>query len=262
MSRYLRAGLVALSLVPLGFFAKRFCWLDFVDVTYHGLLWLHEHMIAVFVVYGGLLVVAALLRVARVQGALLSIEELCSEPPAEVSAAFARAGERLESRPVAVIYVDVPAIFCFAIPGRRIVFSRGMLDALDATELDLVARHEVAHARRGDAIRALLWHLLFAGLVVPGFDALENALYRRRERYADAIARILDPPAYDALTARFQRAGLCSTAPVAAFQVARIPARKLSSAFASVTPFALVLLVALSHVAVVTHLAYLQIHHC
>jgi Zn-dependent protease with chaperone function len=263
MSRLLRIALVVALLIPLPLFAKRFCWLDFVDATYHSLLWLHEHMMAVFLLYGVLLGGAAIVRVARVHGGFVSLEELCSEPPERAVAAFLRAAHRFAIDPVRLVYVDVSAVFCFTIPGRRVVISKGFLETLDDDELELVASHEILHVRRHDATRALLWHIVFNALVVPGFDRLERELYSRRELRVDAVARLADPVRYDLLLARFREAGFCSSSPVAAFQNSpRSALPRALIAFSAVIPLVLLALLATSHIVVITDLAYLHSHHC
>ena len=261
---YPRLLLIMMVCVPVGIFAERFCWFHFADMFYHGLLWLHSHIGVVFAAYAVLFAAAAIFRLARVYRHFVSLEELCSEPPPNVRQSLERAAYSLAVRSAPkVVYVDVPGLFCFTILGGRVVISRGFLETLEGSELALVAQHEALHLQRKDAARALLWHLLFAALIVPGFEWLEYALYRNRERCVDQLTRVCNPQVYDGLIARFRKAGLYATTPAAPFQATpRVPKTTFSRLFAFFAPSALLMLAALSHVRVVMHLAYLQTHHC
>ena len=258
--RIARVLLFAVLLVPLGLLAGRFCSIDVVDPVYHGLLWLHEHLLILVVTFGAVSAATAILRFARISEQLRALEMLSSETPTAVARAFARV--TYQRRPAAVVYVDVPAVFCFAVFGRRVMISRGFTELLDDDELRLVAEHEVLHAERGDPLRALLWHLFFAALVVPGFDRLEAILYARRERAVDLRARSLDPPGYDALIERFDTT-MCGRAPVAAFRTSGLQAVQVVQALVpAAAPLAFLAMLLTSQILFTSNLSYLLAHHC
>ncbi len=248
-------------LIPLGVLADRFCYFDFVDPFYHGLMYLHEELPIVFLVLAAMAAGAAIVRYVRTQGQLHALEALRSTPPAELQKAFASAAAGRDE--IDIVYVDVATAFCFTVFGGRVVISRGFVDLLDGNELRLVAEHETLHIRRGDPLRALLWHLLFAALIVPGFERLEDALYAGREREVDRFARHVDPPVYDGLVRRVGRA-ICGGTPGAAFR-SLTPQDRASTVrmlAPAMIPIALLALLMVSHVLFVENLPYLTSHHC
>ena len=260
--RVVRLLWIVLFVLPLGFFADRLCYIDLVDPSYHALLWMHEHIGYLFaglaVVFAGV----AFARFVRIQGQLGALDTLRSPTPAQLNQAFARAAAQCGVRTFDLLYVDVPMVFCFTVFGGRIVISRGFADLLSARDLELVAAHEMLHLRGSHPFKALVWHLFFAALIVPGLEPLEDALYQRREWSVDNVVRQSDHSAYDALLARF-KSTMCNSAPAAAFRAAQpTPTGTLRSLAPTALPLALLVLLTASHVFFVQNLPYLQAHHC
>lgn len=258
--RFARLAWLLVFLVPLGFFADRFCYLNLVDPAFHTLMWMHERLLEIFAGLAILSAAAAVARFVRIQGQLSALEALRSDPPLIVGVAFDTAGAGRVG--VDLVYIDVASAFCFATIGNRVVISRGFVELLDRHELRLVAEHEETHIRHRDPQRALLWHLLFAALIVPGFEPIERMLYARREREADRHTRTLGPAIYDSLVHRFGSA-MCST-PGAAFRALQAPSRAEAMRVLAPTavPIGLLILLLASHVVFVQNLPYLQTHHC
>jgi Zn-dependent protease with chaperone function len=249
-----------LFLIPLGVFADRFCYISIVDPLYHGLMWLHERLPIIFAILGAASALAAGLRFSRIQGQLRGLEMVRSTPPPAVQEAFEQA--RAAGTNLEIVYVDVSNVFCFTAIRDRVIIARGFVELLDEHELVLVAKHEAAHIARQDPLRALLWHIFFAALIVPGFERLEEILYARRERSVDRAVARTDPIAYDALLTRFSTA-MCGT-PGAAFRapVAREGLNLIRALAPAAIPIALLILLVTSHVLFVENLPYLRLHHC
>lgn len=258
--RIARVLWLLLFVIPLGVFADRFCYISFVDPLYHGLMWLHERLPMLFIAFGALSAFAAALRYSRIQGQLRALEMMRSTPPRAVREAFDLASA--ERAAVELVYVDVPTVFCFTVIGGRVVISRGFAELLNEDELRLVAKHEAAHISRQDPLRAILWHVFFAALIVPGFERLEDVLYARRERGVDLFVSRGDPLAYNALVGRFVST-MCSM-PGAAFR-SGAPGQGAGAVrilAPTAVPIALLTLLIVSHVLFVQNLPYLRMHHC
>lgn len=254
---------VLIFLIPLGFFADRLCYINLVDPSYHALLWMHERLGYFFVALALISAGAALLRFVRIQGQLRVLVTLRAATPEHVEKAFQKASSMLGLRHVEIVYVQVPMIFCFTVFGGRVIVSQGFVDLTAPDEFALIALHEAVHIRYGDALKALLWHLLFAALIVPGFEPIEDVLYQRRERGVDQFVRRWDEQGYGALLERFN-ASLCLGTPAAAFRssvpIART--RSLAPLVSAVMPAVLLSLLFVSHALMVQNLPYLQAHHC
>ena len=262
--RFARLFWILVFLVPLGALADRLCYVDLADPTYHTLMWMHERLPLIFIALAALSAFAALLRFMRIQGQLRALEALRSRTPDPVLRAFERAAARTSNAPLDVVYIDIAAMFCFAVVSGRIVLSRGFVELLNDDELRLVAAHEVLHIRAADPIKAILWHLFFAALILPGFDRVEELLYAQRERAVDHVARKISPVAYDALLKRFDTQ-LCAATPSAAFRALDAPKKRMFAARAlapAIIPVTLLAVLAASHVFFVQNLPYLQSHHC
>ena len=262
--RLIRILWAIIFILPLGFFADRLCYVDLADPAYHSLLWLHERLPVIFAALAIISVGAALLRFMRIQGQIRSLELLSSPTPDAVSDAFEAAAARVGCPQLTFIYIDVSAVFCFAIVSGRVVISRGFVEQLHGEEeLQLVAAHEMLHVRRADPLKALLWHLFFAAWIVPGFEPLEEAFYAGRERRTDRISRALEPQRYDALLTRFG-AQMCNGTPGAAFRLVSTQrgAHVLRGLAPLLIPASLLSLLIASHVMFVQNLQYLQTHHC
>ncbi len=249
-------------LIPLGVFADRFCYVNLTDPIYHGLMWLHERLPQLVLMLGVLSVATAAIRYVRFQRKLRALVALRSDPPDAVRDAFDEAaGDRVA---VDVVYIDAEPSFCFSIISGRAVISRGFVELLRPEELRLIAEHEVLHIEHRDPMRAFLWHLLFAALIVPGFEALEAVLYNRRERATDRSSRRLDPATYDGLLRRFNST-MCNGAQGSAFRTSseRVSAASALRALApTALPTTLLILLFASQIHFVQNLSYLRTHHC
>jgi Zn-dependent protease with chaperone function len=91
-----------------------------------------------------------------------------------------------ESGPVAM--VDSNDWFAYSLPGpaRRIAVSSGLVDALDADELEVVLAHERGHARHRHDRQLLAAEL--AACLVPPLEWLRRRLRFALERWADEEA--------------------------------------------------------------------------
>jgi Zn-dependent protease with chaperone function len=171
----------ALFLVPLGLFAGKYCWLDFVDPAYHSLLWLHQHMLTVVATLGALSIAAAVHRFARSQLGLRRLRRFAAEPPDRVARVFSAANLQWT-------YIQSDRSFCFTtFEGPTVFISSKLALELSEEQLAMVVDHERLHIVRKDPLRALLWHLFFAALIVPGFQGIEEALHRARETRVDEL---------------------------------------------------------------------------
>ncbi len=268
----LRAGWPLLFLIPLGALAGRFCWLDFADPVYHGLVWLHERFVLVILLLAAASIAAAFYRFVRLQTTLRTLIELGSEPPDRLLRIFAIEDSLFDTK-LMVLYIEAANPFCFtSFSGPRVFISRGFETRLTDRELSLVARHELFHAMRRDPWRSLAWHLFFAALILPGFDAVEQALYQARERKIDAIVAKGDAATYETLLAncsprRDKQFGTICTAAVGGGAMLR-GQRNASADYlwlqagpATVSGAVLVLLL-FSHELFSSHLPYLLAHHC
>lgn len=259
--RFVRLLWILLFILPLGLLADRLCYLNIVDPTYHALVWMHERMGYVLLGLAMVSAAAAFARFLRIQGQLRSLETLRSETPSHIVYAFNEAATQFGVRASDVLYVDVPMVFCFAVFGGRIVISRGFASLLEASDLRLVVAHELLHLRARDPLKALLWHLFFAALIVPGLEPLEDALYQRRERCVDRSARALDAIAYDRLLAQFSST-MCTGTPSSAFRVVESAPSAIRGLLPTALPLGALALLVASHVSFVQNLSYLQAHHC
>lgn len=261
--RWIRLLWILAFLLPLSFFADRLCYINVVDPSYHALLWMHERLGYLFIGLALVSAAAALLRFARIQGQIRSLMTLRAVVPHELERTFRAAASALGLRRLDIVYVRVPMVFCFTVFGGRVVLSEGFVNLLEPEELPLVALHEAVHIRSADPAKALLWHLFFAALIVPGFDAIEDLLYQRRERGVDRFVSRAEERRYGALLNRFN-APMCLGTPAAAFRRmapvrAQLSVRPLLSA---ALPASLLGLLLLSHMLVLRNLPYLQTHHC
>ena len=258
--RLTRALWLIIFFVPLGVLADRFCYMNIVDPLYHGLMWLHERLPLLFAALAITSAGAAALRYTRIQARLRALELLRSTPPKALREAFE--APSIAAGAIELIYIDVARVFCFTVFGRRVVLSRGFAELLDVDELQLVAQHEALHISRRDPLRALLWHLVFAALIVPGFERLEDLLYARRERSVDMRVRRKRPSEYGHLLDRLHIT-VCGS-PAAAFR-SGVASRQVETGLllaSSMAPVMLLILLVLSHAVFVQNLPYLQAHHC
>ena len=261
--RFIRALWPIIFLVPLSWWAQRGCEFAGVDPIYHATLWVHERLgwfvgaLAVFSA-GVVLtkVVVARLRFAR-------LRDVAESVPARVQAALERASAILGTVPPTILYVDLTAPIATTVFGRTIILSRGFIEPLDDTDLELIVRHEVAHVRRGDATAGVLWHLGFAALLIPGFEPLERRLHAHRERCANLTAAKGSEERYLSLVARVAHgADLCADARLGLEVAARRPEDRWLVWVAPLAVACLVVALPLSHVVFRHDLPYLISHHC
>ncbi len=261
--RFVRALWPVVFLIPLSWWADRGCRLAGVDPLYHTTLWIHERLgwfVAVLAVISAGVVVGKII-VARSRFARL---QLLAEPlPPRVQQAIARASVELGIAVPAVLYLDIAAPIATTIFRRTILFSRGFIEPLDDADLELVARHEIAHVQRHDATAGVLWHLAFAALLIPGFEPLERRLHARRERAANVTAADGRQPRYLSLMSRMSRgADVCADARLGLEAATRRPEDRWLMWFAPLTVIALAVALPLSHAVFRHDLPYLLSHHC
>ena len=274
MLRWVRALWPLIFLVPLGLFAGRLCWINIIDPAYHSLIWLHERLLLLLATFAVLSVSFAAYRFVRVQDNLRLLLSFRSETPKDIARIFSEAAEvqRVSAR---LDFIDVPTRFCFTIfSGPSIIISRGFAEGLSAEQLAMVAQHEVLHVQRRDPWRSIAWHLFFAGLVLPGFEAPEMLLHLRREHAVDTavVNQTHNAPAYQELlrhcSKRRDRAyGAICTTGVGLHSQARdmdqaAPTYLWERAFPAMVSVTTLALVLFSHSIFMKTLPYLQAHHC
>ena len=246
-------------LVPLGLIAGHFCAVRFVDPVYHGLLWLHERMPSIVIALGIVSFVAAIMRFASIQGQLHKLRRFEVAPPQRIHNAQLPDYVRLA-------YIGAYQKFCFTtFFGPQVVISSGLEQSLSDGQLFMVLQHEREHLRRGDPMRALLWHLVFAALIFPGFEPLERALHRARERRVDQIVAMAadHPSEYETLKRTLGRqkdepdAAFCSRA-----REMRTLSRSWGTSLTALVPISMLALLVLSHQWFVQSFPFLVQHHC
>lgn len=271
--RFIRGAWLLIFLIPLTPFAGRFCNLLPTDTIYHSLVFLHERLPVIIAVLVIASAIVTLVKLARVRSRIRTLLGLTSQVPARIQAISWREAQTMRMPLPKIVYLDVPEPLCFAtIGGPLVMLSRGLLELLPDDELTLVLRHEMTHVRHRDPLRGVLVHLACGALLVPGFEAIERALYLKRESRADAVAAQYSPEKYYSLLARLsqaspQEASMCrgvafdGSAKLRIADSARRPVnwtRFIPSGAAAV----LIVGVAASHAFFDYHLNYLLAHHC
>ena len=261
--RFVRALWPIVFLVPLSWWADRGCSVIGVDPLYHATVWVHERLgwfISALVVISAATVVVKVV-VARVR--FRALESIAEDPPTRLEQAIRRASFELRVALPVVLYLDLKAPIATTVFARTIILSRGVVEQLDDAELEMVARHELAHVRGRDAAAGLVWHLVFAALLVPGFEPLERRLHARRERSANVIAAWGREAAYIALLTKMAHgATLCAEARLGLEAASRRPEDRWLMWIAPVAVLTLALALPLSHAAFRHDLPYLTSHHC
>jgi len=258
--------------LPLGVFAGKFCWINIVDPAYHSMLWIHERLPLLLVTMAFISIVAATIRFNRLQTSLSILSSFDAPLPETVNQTFQSEAAKLSAQ-ADVQYMDVSRRFCFTtFNGPTIILSRGFVESLSLEELTLVARHELLHVARKDPWRSLAWHLFFAGLILPGFDAIEQLLYLQRERQVDRKVSAADEKQYSELLRRCsprrdQAYGSICTSGIGP----SVRAREMDHtsreyiwerALPAMVATGLLVLVVVSHAFFTASLPYLQTHHC
>jgi Zn-dependent protease with chaperone function len=261
--RFARALWPVVFLIPLSWWADRGCRLAGVDPLYHTTLWIHERLgwfVAVLALISLAVVVANIVLARR---RFANLKQLAEPIPGRLQAAIERASAELGIAVPTVLYLDVAAPIATTVFGRTILFSRGFTEPLDDADLELVARHELAHVQRHDATAGVLWHLAFAAFLIPGFEPLERRLHARRERAANATAARGREERYLSLVIRVSRgAQVCADARLGLEAAARRPEDRWLMWFAPLAVVALAVALPLSHAAFRHDLPYLLSHHC
>lgn len=200
--RWIRILWPAVFLIPLGFWAGRYCSLSLTDPIYHALLAAHVHIAMIWAALAILSLGTATVRVFVLEQQVGTLLKFRSEPSQNVQAIFEEVKSWLETS-AELIVLDLPNPIAFPLWRKNaIVVSEGMFRGLKASGARLVLLHELEHLRRNDQWRALLWHVLFALLILPGFGAVEQLLNRKRERAVDAICGSDSPDTYANLLLR------------------------------------------------------------
>ncbi|MDQ6932885.1 MAG: hypothetical protein M3160_06885 [Candidatus Eremiobacteraeota bacterium] len=273
MMRWVRALWPLVFLLPLGIIAGHFCYINLVDPAYHGLLWLHERLVAIIFILATISIVVAAYRFVRLQDGLRLLLSFRSATPHHLERIFLEEA-RMQNVRTRIEFIDVPARFCFTIfYGPSIIISRGFVDQLQPEQLVMVAKHEILHVQRRDPWRSIAWHIFFAALMLPGFEALDTVLHLRRERAVDGrvVQQIGDARGYQQLLEHSSRrrdkahGAICSLAVGAHGQgrdLDQSPAYLWQRSFPALVSVVTIGLVVLSHSFFLTDLPYLQQHHC
>lgn len=271
--RFIRCAWLLIFLIPLLPLAGKFCNLLPTDATYHSLLFLHERLpyIIALLVIGSTIV--TLVKLARVRRRIRTLRGLASPLPGCIQTIAWREAQMLRMSQPQVVYLDISEPLCFAtIGGPLIILSRGFVEPLSDDDLTLVLRHEMAHVLHRDPLRGVLVHLACGALLVPGFEAVQRALYLKRESHADTVAAWYGLEKYNSLLGRLsksstQRASICRGV---AFDGSAL-LRTGASARRHVTwtrfiptgaAAALIVGVAANQALFDNHLTYLLTHHC
>ena len=268
--RWVRIVWPVAFLIPLGFWAGRYCALTITDPVYHALLWAHERIWMIWAALAVLSVGSAAARVFGAEQQVSTLLDFTSEPACDVQSTFDEIRSWLDMS-ARLVVLDLPARIAFPHWRRNgVVISSGMLLGLTPSEVRLVMLHELEHLRRHDQRRALAWHTFFALFILPGFGAVEQILNRRRERSVDDICRSASAATYDKLLERnaIRRdkmyGSICTskaTVPgLAGLNAApQYLADRTLPAAVSVLILALVLL---SQMLFISALPFLETHHC
>ena len=270
--RFVRVVWALVFLIPIAPLAGRFCNLLPVDVVYHSLIFLHERLPLIFTVLAVASVVATIVRLMQARDRLRALLALASPLPERLKAIARHEAEVMRISSPRLVYLDVAEPECFAtIGGPLIILSRGFIDQLSDDDLTLVMRHELAHVRHRHPLRGILVRLACAALLVPGFKAIERALYLRRESQADRVAAGLSSDKYDLLMVRLGRASSPDSPLCHGFTLGFASAQSAESArrlpnwtrfIPSGAAAALIISVAASHAFFDEHLTFLLTHHC
>ncbi len=258
--------------LPLGILAGNFCSIKIVDPLYHSMLWLHARLPTLLVIMAIISIVVAVLRFHRLQTGLGVLSSFSVTPPEAVNRVFQWEAAKLRVQ-ANIQYIDVPRRFCFTtFNGPTIVLSRGFLEGLSFDDLTFVARHELLHVVRKDPWRSLAWHLLFAGLVLPGFEAIEQLLYLRREHQVDVKVSLEKQEQYSDLLRRCSPrrdqayGSICTSGVGPSVRVREMDHASTEyiweQALPAMVAAGLLLLVVFSHEFFTASLPYLQTHHC
>ena len=261
--RFVRALWPVVFLVPLTWWADRGCAYAGVDPLYHTFVWIHERLgwfVAALAAASALTVAAKIIAARRRFSRLLALAE---PAPERIGRAFAIAANELRVAVPRIAYLDVGERIAATVFGPIILVSRGFLDDLDDADLVLVARHELVHASKRDAGVGVLWHLVFAALLLPGFEPLERRLHAARERRANLDAARGHEDAYLAVLARAAHgASLCAGGGIGLEAAARRPGDRLLAWIAPAAILVLAVTLPLSHVEFMHDLPFLLKHHC
>ncbi|MDQ2909200.1 MAG: hypothetical protein M3R44_07620 [Candidatus Eremiobacteraeota bacterium] len=249
-------------LVPLTLFAGRFCWFGPTDDVYHGLVDLHRFLPELIVAAAAVSISNVLFRIVRIRDRLKLLAAVATQPPRALLSAFETEAGRFATAVPQLAYVEAETPFCFtdfSVRHPKVFVSRAFIVDLSEVELRLVARHELVHLRHRHPTWNFFWHVTFAAMLLPGFEALEHELRNRREHSANVLASELEPLAYERLLLRRarERRSFCSD------PGHERPRRSIVSIAGAPAAFvALFIALGISHADFMHELPYLVAHHC
>jgi Zn-dependent protease with chaperone function len=113
---------------------------------------------------------------------------------------------------------DVPALTLTGLCSPRVLVSGSASAMLVPEELDAALKHEIAHVRRRDNLKKLLFRLC----IFPGMSALESAWSAAEEMAADDEAVTCTSEALDLAAALIKLSRLAATQPTAALTTALV----------------------------------------
>lgn len=225
---------------------------------YHGLVALHARMPLVFVALGMISLALAVIRFAGIQHQLRELRRFEVAPPQRVR-------EAALTGISSIAYIRAPQKFCFTtILGPQVLISSGLETSLTNEQLVMVLEHEREHIRRGDPLRALLWHLLFAALILPGFGLLERALHTARERRVDKRVAMVSahPSQYETLKEALARRKDSPDDAIWSGSLGGRPSHAWRPALIALVPLSVLVLLSFSHEWFIQAQPFLIQHHC
>jgi Zn-dependent protease with chaperone function len=113
---------------------------------------------------------------------------------------------------------DVPALTLTGLCSPRVLVSGSAAAILVPEELDAALKHEIAHVRRRDNLKKLLFRVC----IFPGMSALESAWSAAEEMAADDEAVTCTSEALDLAAALIKLSRLAATQPTAALTTALV----------------------------------------
>ena len=226
-------------------------------------LWVHERLGWFVALLAAASVITVVVKIIVARRRFANLLDLAEVAPTRVTRAFSRAAAELGVAVPKIAYLDVTDRIATTVFGPVILLSRGFSDALDDTELLLVARHELVHASQHHATVGVVWHLTFAALLLPGFEPLERRLHALRERHANTVAAAAREEPYLKLIARVAGgAVLCAGAGLGLEASSRRAADRWLMWIAPALLVLLAVSLPLSHAEFLHDRTYLLAHHC
>lgn len=250
--------------VPLSEFAGRYCWLTGIDPVYHTLVFTHEYMPQILLVYAVISTLIVITSDARTRRQLRHLATLAAPTPRAIEMVLRDEAAALGMSVPACAYLDVPQSFCFTANGdQRVMLSHAFATSLPLDELRLALRHELVHLKRSHPAKAFAWRVGTRALLLPGFEAVERWRHAHREEIADRETAGKAVDRYRQLLVRSSLKNGPQTA-VLSWRLSALEGRRPALSIIWPALVAGVLLAGLisSHVIFMENIQYLIAHHC